>query len=100
MRQPELSMHDIGGFLGLSLEVLERVYGHHRTHHQRGIDAAISKGQIGKDKFDIDGYDGWSYSGNAPTDTDRMSGNYTKQDKMKMSKRSINTKKLAERDAA
>lgn len=95
MRQPELSLHDISGYLGMSLEVLERVYGHHRTHHQRGIDSAISKGQLGKEKFDVDGYDGWSYGKNAPTDTDRMSRNEPKRDAMPMSKRAMKSKKAA-----
>ncbi|RVH78095.1 integrase [Sinorhizobium meliloti] len=93
MRQSELSIHDISGYLGMSLEVLEKVYGHHRTHHQKGIDSAISKGQIGRDKFDIDGYDGWSYGKNAPTDTDRMSRNKAKRDKTPMSKRSTKSAK-------
>jgi integrase len=88
MRQSDLSIHDISGYLGISLEVLERVCGKHRTHHQRGIDAAISKGHIGRDKFDVDGYDGWSYGKNAPTDTDRMTQNKRKRDDTPMSKRS------------
>lgn len=95
MRQPELSLHDISGYLGMSLEVLEKVYGHHRTHHQRGIDSAISQGKIGRDKFDVDGYDGWSYTKNAPTDTDRMSENQPKRGEMTLSKRSTKSKKAA-----
>ncbi|MBU2326242.1 MAG: hypothetical protein KJ755_02600, partial [Alphaproteobacteria bacterium] len=88
MRQSDLSIHDIAGYLGMSLEVLEKVYGHHRTHHQKGIDTAISKGHIGKDKYDVDGYDGWSYGKSTPTDTDRMSQKQPKRDETPMSKRS------------
>ncbi|RVM58375.1 integrase [Sinorhizobium meliloti] len=100
MRQPELSIHDISGYLGMSLEVLERVYGKHRTHHQKGIDSAISKGQLGKDKFDVDDHDGWNYDTVAPTDTDRMKQNQVKRDNTQMSKRSMKTKKPAVLQAA
>lgn len=95
MRQSDLSIHDISGYLGMSLEVLERVYGKHRTHHQKGIDAAISKGHLGRDKFNVDDYDGWSYAKIAPTDTDRMSQNQAKRDEKPMSKRSTKSKKAA-----
>lgn len=95
MRQPELSIHDISGYLGMSLEVLERVYGKHRTHHQTGIDLAMSKGHAGRDKHNLLGGDDWSYDKNAPTDTDRMSRNEPKQAEIPMSKRSMKTKKAA-----
>ncbi|NEI38969.1 hypothetical protein GR204_34420 [Rhizobium leguminosarum] len=78
----------------MSLEVLEKVYGKHRTHHQKGIDVAISKGQVGRDKYDIDGYDGWQYDKDAPTDTDRLTRIQTKRDDLSMSKSSIKTAKL------
>ncbi|WP_139786339.1 integrase [Agrobacterium genomosp. 2] len=100
MRQSDLSIHDISGYLGMSLEVLEKVYGHHRTHHQKGIDSAISKGRIGKDKYDVDGYDGWSYGKNAPTDTDRMSRNQPERDETPMSKRSGKSRKVDTLEAA
>nr|CAD6612613.1 integrase [Rhizobium sp. Khangiran2] len=100
MRQSDISIHDISGYLGMSLEVLAKVYGHHRTHHQRGIDSAISQGKIGKNKFDVDGYDGWSYGKAAPTDTDRMSRNQAKRDEMPMSKRSGKSRKVDDLEAA
>ncbi|MBB3520952.1 integrase [Rhizobium sp. 1399] len=95
MRQPELSIHDISGFLGMSLEVLERVYGKHRTHHQTGIDLAMTRGHAGRDKYNVDGYDGWSYQQSAPTVTDRMTKNETKPAVIPFSKRSMKSKKAA-----
>lgn len=87
MRKSELSVHDIAGFLGMSLEMLDRVYGKHRVHHQQGIDDAITKGGIGKTKRDETDGEDFSYGKIAPGDTGRNNSNKAKPTQIKMSER-------------
>lgn len=95
MKRSELSIHDIAGFLGMSMEMLDRVYGHHRTSHQTGIDAAITGGGIGKTKKRDDGGEEFRYDKNTPGDTGRMNVNEPKSTVIKMSKNSQKPRKKA-----
>ncbi|MFC3075581.1 tyrosine-type recombinase/integrase [Shinella pollutisoli] len=95
MRRSELSVHDISGFLGMSLEILDRTYGHHRVSHQSAIDDAISSGGIGKIEKDDPLEDEFNYGDITPLDTMRNNSN---QGKSTRTKRNGNTEKS--RDAA
>lgn len=78
MQRSELSVHDISGFLGMSLEMLDRVYGHHRTSHQIAIDNAISGSDFGKVGRDDPLDDGFEYGDVAPLDTMRNNSDQRK----------------------
>lgn len=95
MKRSELSIHDISGFLGMSLEMLDRVYGHHRTTHQTGIDDAITNGGIGKTKERKDGDKEFRYDGSTPGDTGRNNSKQPKPTQIKMSERSQKIRKAA-----
>lgn len=95
MKRSELSIHDISGFLGMSMEMLDRVYGKHRTSHQTGIDDAITAGGIGKTKKRDDGGETFSYYDSAPRDTGRNNPNQPERTSIKMSKNSQKPRKNA-----
>ncbi|MBY3363793.1 tyrosine-type recombinase/integrase [Rhizobium laguerreae] len=95
MKRSELPIHDISGFLGMSMEMLDKVYGHHRTSHQTGIDDAITAGGIGKIKKRDDGGEEFSYDGKAPGDTGRNKPDQPKPSRIKLSVNSQKTRKAA-----
>ncbi|MGO4566101.1 tyrosine-type recombinase/integrase [Rhizobium sp. 2YAF20] len=95
MRESELAINDIAGFLGMSMEMLDRVYGHHRTHHQQGIADAISTGGIGKIKKDKGDTDNFSYGKKQPEETGRNKSEQAKPSQIKMSVRSQKIRKAA-----
>lgn len=45
MRDPEIPLLDIAGFLGMSVETLVKVYGNHRLEHQASISRSLSGGK-------------------------------------------------------
>lgn len=83
MRESELSLHDIAGFLGMSLEMLDRVYGHHRTSHQIAIDNAISGRTFGKVAKDDPLDDDFEYDEITPLDTMRNNSDEAKSTRNK-----------------
>ncbi len=95
MKRSELSIHDIAGFLGMSMEMLDRVYGHHRTGHQADIDDAITAGGIGKTKKRDDGGEVFSYDEKTPRDTGRNTSDQPKPSRIKMSVNSQKQRKKA-----
>lgn len=86
MRRSELSVHDIAGFLGMSLETLDRVYGKHRVSHQTAIDDAITSGGFGKIENDDPLDDGFDYGKITPLDTMRNNSDQAKSTRIKRPK--------------
>jgi len=92
MQRSELALHDIAGFLGMTMETLDRVYGHHRTHHQIGIDLAMSGRDFGRKPLDPAQSED---DKNAPGDTGINSEEQAKRNAMRMSKNSQKPRKKA-----
>ncbi|MGO7417110.1 hypothetical protein ACC685_07685 [Rhizobium ruizarguesonis] len=95
MQRSELSMHDISGFLGMSLEMLDRVYGHHRTSHQIAIDNAISGGDFGKVGKDDPLDDGFEYHSVTPLDTMRNNSDEGKSTRTKKDQKADKAREAA-----
>lgn len=83
MQRSELSTHDVAGFLGMSLEVLDKVYGHHRTSHQIAIDNAISGRDFGRVASAASIEEEFEYGDITPLDTMRNNSNQQKSTRTK-----------------
>jgi integrase len=48
LMQAATDKYEASGFLGMSLETLENVYGHHHPDHQKGVGEAFTRGRAGR----------------------------------------------------
>lgn len=51
LMQAGVDTYQAAGFLGMSKEILEEVYGHHHPDHQSGVGAAFTSGKAGRKKL-------------------------------------------------